>query len=155
MRGAARDRHGSRGGVRWTRQRRAGTRIAGRKPGLRACALYKGRVQGPEAREGLQFRWTTALRGAAGMEMHPTDADLARRPKSCGPDARRWHQGDASSCAPTGALTQASTDGDEPKRMNRRRGEHEASRQNHRVRNAGCLRCFRGDYTRALSQLCA
>ncbi len=30
-----------------------------------------------------------------------------------------------------------SPDGDEPKRINRHRGEHEASRKNHRVRNAG------------------
>jgi len=35
--------------------------------------------------------------------MHPTDTDFARRPKSCGPDARRWHQGDASSPASTEA----------------------------------------------------
>ena len=31
---------------------------------------------------------------------------------------------------------QLSPDGDEPKRINRRRGEHEASRKNHRARNA-------------------
>ena len=71
--------------MRWTRQRRAGTKVAGRKPGARACALYKGCVQGPEAREGFSLRRTTALRGAAGMEMHPTDTAFARRPKSCGP----------------------------------------------------------------------
>lgn len=64
MRGAFRDRHGSRGGMRWTRQRRAGTKVAGRKPGGRARALYKGCAQGPEAREGFSLRRTTALRGA-------------------------------------------------------------------------------------------
>jgi len=64
-----------------------------------------------------------------GVEIHPIGIAFARRPKSCGPDARRWHQGDASSCASTEAPMSASTDGNEPKRMNRRRGEHEASRK--------------------------
>lgn len=51
-----------------------------------------------------------------------------------------------SACTPTGRRRQKvrtfasaplSPDGDEPKRINRHRGEHEASRKPHRVRNAG------------------
>ena len=122
MRGAFRDRHDSRGGMRWTRQRRAGTKIAGRKPGTRACALYKGCVQGPEAREGFSLRRTTTLRGAAGMEMHPTDTAFARRPKSCGPAKSGLLFARLQPQARSTAETTASACG-------RSRGEHEASRK--------------------------
>jgi hypothetical protein len=35
----------------------------------------------------------------AGAEMRPTLIAFARRPKSCGPDARRWRQGMERLCA--------------------------------------------------------
>ena len=138
MRGAFRDRHDTRGGMRWTRQRRAGTKVAGRKPGLRACALYKGCVQGPEAREGCSLRRTTALRGAAGMEMHPTDTDFARRPKSCGPAKSGLLFACLRPRARSTAETTVTAYGRSPGRA---RSKPEA----HCVRNAGCVRCFRGD----------
>ena len=121
MRGAFRDRHDSRGGMRWTRQRRAGTKVAGRKPGGRARALYKGCAQGPEAREGLSLRQTT-LRGAAGAEICPTDTALARRPKSCGPAKSGLLFARLQPQARSTAETTASG-------FDRCRGEHEASRK--------------------------
>ncbi len=86
---------------------------------------------------------TTTLRDAAGAEIRSTDIAFARRPKSCGPEARRWPQGSgAPACYPACGRPpefsgQLNPDGDDPKRINRHRGEHEASRKNHRVRNAG------------------
>ena len=88
MRGVSRSsRYAGRDAV--ARQRQAGARVAGRKPGARACALYKGRVQGPEAREGFSLRRTTALRGAnrGGDVPHwhrlsaPAQVVWSRRPK--------------------------------------------------------------------------
>ncbi len=55
---------------------------------------------------------------------------------------------DGEPVSSTGTQDTLSPDGDEPKRINRHRGEHEASRKNHRVRNAGRSRCLRGDYAR-------
>ncbi len=96
--------------------------VAGRKPGGRARALYKGCAQGPEAREGPEVWRTTALRGAAGMEMHPTDTDFARRPKSCGPAKSGLLFARLQPRARSTAETTASG-------FDRCRGEHEASRK--------------------------
>jgi hypothetical protein len=117
-----RDRHDSRGGMRWTRQRRAGTRVAGRKPGGRARALYKGCAQGPEAREGPEVWRTTTLRGANRGGDVPHWHRLARRPKSCGPAK----SGLLFACLQPQARSTAETTASG---FDRCRGEHEASRK--------------------------
>jgi hypothetical protein len=85
MRGAARDRHGSRGGMRWTRQRRAGTRVAGRKPGERARALTKGAFKGRRRVRDFSSGERPRCAMRTGAEMCPIGIACARRPKSCGP----------------------------------------------------------------------
>ncbi len=66
---------------------------------------------------------TTTLCDAAEAEMRFTVIAFARRPKSCGPDARRWRQGTERLLKPTGrrkqpvqtkgSSEQLSPDGDE------------------------------------------
>lgn len=82
-RGATRDRHLSRGGVRWTRQRRRGGRGARGPQGLAS-----GPMEPTTLRVG---RRHFAVR--AGAEMRPAFIAVARRPESCGPGARCWRKG--------------------------------------------------------------
>lgn len=134
------------GRVRWTRQRRA------RREGGRGC---RGRgAQGP-ARPGVC--------GAAGPQAHDDDAVRCGPGRRCAPSASLLRAG-PSRAVLTPSLSQRdgvparrpaaghkvrtlssallSPDGDERKRINRRRGEHEASRKPHRVRNAGRFGAF-------------
>lgn len=141
-RGATRDRHLSRGGVRWTRQRRRGGRRQGGKrsagPGLGAYGA-----------DDLARRTATlcgAGRGGDAPRLHrrcaPARVVWSWRPllaQRDGAPARRPAAGDK---VRTFASALLSPVGDERKRINRRRGEHEASRKPHRVRNAGRLGAF-------------
>ena len=90
-RGAARDRHDTRGGMRWTRQRQApDERRLGVPHHDMAC---QGRVRGTYGAAHSDSADDDAVRLRTGAEMHPIRIAFARRPKSCGPDARRWRQG--------------------------------------------------------------
>lgn len=97
--------------------------------------VRRARPRGLWSRRTTRGRRRCAVR--AGAEMRPICIAFARRPKSCGPDARRWRQGTErlhadrpqESKVRTLASAPLSPDGDEPKRINRHRGEHEASRK--------------------------
>ncbi len=115
----------------------------GRRQGAARQEVRRAWPRGLWSRRPKRGRRRCAVR--AGAEMRPICIAFARRPKSCGPDARRWRQGTErlhadrpqESKVRTSASVPLSPDGDEPKRINRHRGEHEASRKPHRVRNAG------------------
>lgn len=91
-------------------------------------------------------RRTTTLCGAAGTEMRPTSSPLRAGPSRvvlmpvAGAKGRsactRPAAGDKVRTLSSALLSPV---GDERKRINRSRGEHEASRKPHRVRNAGRL----------------
>ena len=121
-RGAFRDRHDPRGGMRWTRQRRAAVHWPGRGPAVETVPTRA--VSKPESCEARTSRWTTTLCGANRGGDAPHSYRLARRPKSGGPDrnpvcCRR--------CPNPGGV------GNRRRRRrtgsDRCRGEHEASRQ--------------------------
>ena len=145
MRGAHRDRHDPRGGMRWTRQRRAGPGVAGRKPGRWMRASSRGRVRTPEAREGPRCPADDhAARCGPGRRFTPPASPWRAGPSRAIPAHRLapWgratpfpHYGAAGAEVPSTVVTQGPDTG----------GFREASRKNHRARNAGCLRCFRGD----------
>jgi hypothetical protein len=63
MRGGSRSSR-TRGGMRWTRQRQAGTKVAGRKPGARMLSSCGGAFELRTWRERSKVRLTTTLRGA-------------------------------------------------------------------------------------------
>ena len=117
MRGAFRDRHDPRGGTRWTRQRSV------RAPGGRVVPSRRGVRELPASRR----RRRCAVR--TGAWMRPVGIALRAGPSRVVPmpvaGIKAMHRRPLRP-EPT---TPASADGDEPKRMNRRRGEHEASRK--------------------------
>lgn len=110
----------------------------GRRPGARVCVSYRGRAQEPVTREGAASGGRRRLRGVIGWRYAPF-ASL------CAPAQVVWsfRNPDCSCALPDRA--QASTAETTASGCGRCRGEHEASRKNHRARNAGCVRCFRGD----------
>jgi hypothetical protein len=154
MRGAARDRHDPRGGMRWTRQRSA------RGLGGRAVSSM-ARVREPSSS---RRRRRCAVR--PGWRCTPPTPTLRAGPSRVVPMPVAGIKAMHRRRLRPEQTTPASADGDEPKRMNRRRGEHEASRKptargtpdgpalplpRNREREKGGQRGDRGAYTRVLS----
>ena len=121
--------------MRWTRQRRPEVLWS------RARAPASARSPARGARSGLRVRASLpvdddAVRCGPGRRCALLASPLRAGPSRVVPMPVAGIKATHRRASPTGATTPALTDGDEQKRINRRRGEHEASRKNHRARNA-------------------
>ncbi len=132
----------SRGGMRWTRQRQARRVRRQGMPWLLVRRAWPRHLWSRLTRSADD----DAVRCGPGRRCAPLTSPLRAGPNRVVPMPRAGIKG-RSNRMPTGARKSLVPTVTQPKAIDRR-GEHEASRKNHRVRNAGRIRCFRGDYAR-------
>jgi len=135
-RGAARDRHergagcGGRGSVRPER------RLQGASP-EQGCFPHWGAFELRTLRERAEVRLTTTLRVAAGVEIRLTVTPLRGGPS-------RVVLAEIRPALFARQPARKKYRGDDGVRLRPLPGRARSKSKNHRVRNAGCVRCFRG-----------